>query len=91
MQKEPGSLTPVIPNALFGRNGATLPAGWVNSTVIFAAVPVAEITKNYATLVAFSYTSYYQAPNEAVWAINYARGRNPLIRWNGEYIGTQSN
>jgi hypothetical protein len=72
-------------------SGTPLPAGWVNSTVIFAVIPAAEITKNYATLVAFNSASYSQAPNEAVWGINYAGGRNPLVRWNGEYIGTQSN
>ena len=71
-------------------SGSTLPAGWVNSPTIFSAIPTQEITRSFAQLVAFNYTSYLQAPNEAVWGINFAGGRNPLVRWNGEYIGTQS-
>lgn len=72
-------------------SGTPLPAGWVNSTVIFSAIPMQEITKNYAQLVVFNTTSYPQAPNIAVWGINYAGGKNPLVRWDGYYIGTQFN
>lgn len=70
-------------------SGNTLPAGWVNSTAIFASIPGQEITKNFAQLVVFNTTSYPQAPHAAVWGINFAGGKNPLVRWDGHYIGTQ--
>lgn len=72
-------------------SGGTLPAGWVNSTAIFASIPIQEITKNYAQLVVFNTTSYSEEPNTAVWGINFAGGKNPLVRWDGVYIGTQLN
>jgi hypothetical protein len=71
-------------------SSTTLPVGWVNSTSVFSAVPGQEITKSYAQLVVFNTTSYPQAPNTAVWAMNFAGGRNPLVRWDGHYIGTQA-
>jgi len=70
-------------------SGTPLPAGWVNSTMIFSAIPGLEITKRFAQLVVFNTTSYPLAPNMAVWVINYAGGKNPTVRWDGQYIGTQ--
>lgn len=71
-------------------SGGPLPNGWVNSLAIFAAIPAVEVTENFAQLLVVNTTSYPQAPNTALWAINFAGGRNPLVKWDGQYIGTQS-
>jgi hypothetical protein len=68
-----------------------LPVGWVNSPDIFSSIPSQVITKAYAQLVVFNFTEYSQAPNTDVWAINFAGGKNPLVKWDGHYIGTQFN
>jgi len=70
-------------------SGTTLPAGWVNSTNIFASIPAQQITSNCATLVVFNFTNFDQAPNTAVWGVNFNGSKNPLVRWDGRYIGTQ--
>lgn len=70
-------------------SGGVIPAGWVNSTTAFAAIPSQEIAKSFAQLVVFNFTSYPQEPNTALWAINFAGGNNPLVRWDGHYVGTQ--
>ncbi len=71
-------------------SGGVIPAGWVNSTTAFAAIPSGEIAESFAQLVAFNFTSYPQSPNTALWAINFAGGNNPLVRWDGHYVGTQA-
>lgn len=71
-------------------SGGPLPAGWVNSTDIFSAIPSQEIARSFAQLVVFNITSYPQAPNTALWVMNFAGGNNPIVRWDGVYIGTQS-
>lgn len=70
-------------------SGGVIPAAWVNSTAVFSAIPGAEITRDSAQLVVFNVASYDEAPNTAVWGINFAGGKNPLVRWDGYYIGTQ--
>jgi hypothetical protein len=72
-------------------SGAPIPAGWVNSTIVFDAIPAQEITDDTATLIVFNVTNFDEAPDTAVWGINFAGGKNPLVRWDGHYIGTQLN
>ena len=70
-------------------SAGSLPKGWVNRTKIFSVVPTAEITRSFAQMVAFNITSYKQEPNTAVWGLNFDGGNNPLVRWDGTYIGNQ--
>jgi len=70
-------------------SGSPIPAGWVNSTVVFDAIPSQEITDNTATLLVFNVTNYPQATDTAIWGINFTGGKNPLVKWDGQYIGTQ--
>lgn len=70
-------------------SGTTLPAGWVNSTNIFSSIPAQQLTSNCATLVVFNFTDFSQAPHTAVWGMNFNGSQNPLVRWDGYYIGTQ--
>ena len=88
------SITKSIEDAINPPNtgsGTPLPAGWLNSTEIFSSIPPQAITKNYAQLVVFNFTEYSQAPNTAVWVMNFAGSKNPMVRWDGYYIGTQFN
>jgi hypothetical protein len=71
-------------------NGQPIPAGWVNSTVIFDAMAphrTAGVTE--ATLVVFNFTDFLQARGEATWGINFSGGPNHLVKWDGTYLGTQ--
>ncbi len=73
-----------------GATGLPIPAGWVNSTVIFnAAAPHLGSDVRYAVLTVFNLTNFPEAPDQAVWGINFNAGPNQLIKWDGTYIGTQ--
>jgi hypothetical protein len=67
-----------------------LPAGWADSPVVFAATsgrrnPAAQI----ANLVVLNVASYPEAPNRAVWGINFDAPPNQLVTYDGVYIGPQ--
>lgn len=71
-------------------NGQPIPSGWVNSTDIFAALaPHLSSGVTHAKLIAFNLVSYPQAPNQAVWGINFNQGPNQLVKWDGTYLGHQ--
>ena len=72
-------------------SGQPIPAGWVNSTVVFDAIPPSEQIDDYANLVAFNLHDYGEntiAAGQAVWAINFTSSNNQLVMWNGTYLGT---
>ena len=70
-------------------SGGVLPEGWVNSLMVFSSIPSDQTSANYATLVVFNFTNFSQAPNLAVWGINFGGGRNQLVKWDGQYLGPQ--
>jgi hypothetical protein len=71
-------------------SGQPLPASWANSTNVFAAAgPHLDAGVSQATLAVLNVASYPQAPNQAVWGINFNTGPNQLVKWDGTYIGTQ--
>ena len=73
-----------------GVTGLPIPAGWVNSTVIFnATAPHRNSGAQYANLVVFNFTNFPTAPGQAVWGINFNVGPNLLVRWDGTYLGPQ--
>jgi len=71
-------------------NRQPIPSGWVNSTDIFAVLaPHLSGGVTHAQLVVFNLVSYPQAPNQAVWGINFNQGPNQLVLWDGTYLGSQ--
>lgn len=71
------------PNAP-GAAGQPVPAGWVNSTIVFqAADPGRHGGDDAATLVVFNIST---APSPGIWGINYPSG-NLGVRWDGTYLG----
>lgn len=71
-------------------SGFPIPVGWKNSIEIFSIITSKEIINdNYANLVVFNLANYTQSPNNAVWAVNFSQGINPLVTWNGTFIGNQ--
>jgi hypothetical protein len=68
-------------------NGQPVPAGWVNSTVIFdATAPYRDPHVTVATLVVFNISTY----DDPVWGINFSSGSEPnhFVNWDGTYLGT---
>ena len=70
-------------------SGGPIPSAWVNSTAVFSGIPSNEVTASFAQLVVFNLNNHDEAPNAAVWGINFAGGNNPLVRWDGVYVGNQ--
>lgn len=68
-----------------GANGQPVPAGWRDSTVIFAAMaPHLDPSAAFAQLVVFNIATY-SAPN---WGVNFPGGAHPnhSVRWDGTYL-----
>lgn len=68
-------------------DGLPIPAGWVNSTVVFQAVTnVIGPISGVATLVVFNIATY----TSPVWALNFSSSGTPnqYVRWDGTYLGT---
>jgi hypothetical protein len=67
-----------------------LPAGWADSSTVFAATNgKRNASASIANLVVLNVASYSEAPNQAVWGINFDAPPNQLVAVNGTYIGPQ--
>ncbi len=68
-----------------GANNQPVPAGWVNSTVIFNATNGhRDAGASMATLAVFNIATY----SRAIWGMNFNAGQNQYVNWDGTYIGT---
>ena len=68
-----------------GANNQPIPAGWVNSTVIFSATAGhRDPGASMATLAVFNIATY----TRAAWGLNFNAGENQYVNWDGTYIGT---
>jgi hypothetical protein len=68
-----------------GANNQPVPAGWVNSTVVFnATIGHRDAGASQATLAVFNLATY----SRAVWGLNLNAGQNQYVNWDGTYIGT---
>jgi len=69
-------------------DGQPVPAGWVNSTVVFAATaPHRDPSATVATLTVFNIATY----DNPVWGINFSSAGaepNHFVSWDGNYLGT---
>lgn len=67
-----------------------LPGNWADSLQVFAATNGRRnASASIANLVVLNVASYPQAPNAAVWGINFDASPNQLVAVNGTYIGPQ--
>lgn len=67
-----------------------LPLTWADSLQVFAATTgKRNASASIANLVVLNVASYSQAPNAAVWGINFDAPPNQLVAVNGTYIGPQ--
>ena len=70
-----------------GSGGQPVPAGWVNSPVIFqAAEPHRPGSAVTAQLAVFNLGTWATGGQ---WGINYPGGPNVIVRWDGTFVGTQ--
>ncbi len=68
-----------------GANNQPIPAGWVNSTVIFnATTGHRDPGATMATLAVFNIATY----TRPAWGLNFNAGVNQYVNWDGTYIGT---
>jgi hypothetical protein len=71
---------------------AAIPANWADSAVVLAATSGhRDPSATLANLIVFNVASYPQAPNQAVWAINFngTGATNQLVGATGVYIGPE--
>jgi hypothetical protein len=67
-----------------------LPLNWADSSAVFAATNgKRNAAASIANLVVLNVASYPEAPNQAVWGINFDAPPNQLVSVNGTYIGPQ--